>query len=68
MSWTSSALRRYRGDRAYAHKLNPELDTSLAIFNWLPEGRWLRRVEIEGSLDYVASGLPEAGVVPAAPF
>jgi hypothetical protein len=37
------------------------LDTSLAVFNWLPEGRWLRGVELEGSLDYVATGLPKAG-------
>lgn len=50
------------GDRrAYTHKLNLELDTSLAIFTWLAEGRWLRGVEVEGSLDYVASGLPKAG-------
>lgn len=50
------------GDRrAYTHKLNLELDTSLAVFNWLPQGRWLRGVELEGSLDYVATGLPRAG-------
>lgn len=47
--------------RAYTHKLNVELDTSVAIFNYLPEGRWLRGVELEGSLDYVATGLPKAG-------
>jgi len=47
--------------RAYTHKLNLELDTTLAIFNWLREGRWLRGVELEGSLDYVATGLPKAG-------
>lgn len=47
--------------RAYTHKLNLELDTSLSVFNWLPEGRWLRGVELEGSLDYVASGLPKVG-------
>ncbi|HSC28298.1 MAG TPA: hypothetical protein VLD67_13550 [Vicinamibacterales bacterium] len=47
--------------RAYTHKLNLELDTSLSIFNWLPEGRWLRGVELEGSLDYVATGLARAG-------
>ena len=46
--------------RAYTHKLNFELDTSLAVFNWLPEGRWLRGVELEASLDYVATGLPKA--------
>jgi hypothetical protein len=47
--------------RAYTHKLNFELDTSVAVFNWLPKGRWLRGVELEGSLDYVASGLPKVG-------
>jgi hypothetical protein len=47
--------------RAYTHKLNLELDTSVAVFNRLPEGRWLRGVELEGSLDYVASGLPRRG-------
>ena len=30
--------------RAYTHKLNLELDTSLSVFNWLREGRWLRGV------------------------
>lgn len=47
--------------RAYTHKLNLELDTSVSIFNWLRAGRWLRGVELEGSLDYVATGLPKAG-------
>ena len=47
--------------RAYTHKLNFEVDTSVAVFNWLPDRRWLRGVELEGSLDYVASGLPRAG-------
>ena len=47
--------------RAYTHKLNLELDTSFSPFNWLPEGRWLRGVELEGSLDYVATGLPKTG-------
>lgn len=45
--------------RAYTHKLNFELDTALALFSRLPEGNWLRDVEIEGSLDYVATGLPK---------
>jgi len=45
------------------HKLNLELDTSLSVFNWLPEGRSLRGVELEGSFDYVASGLPKAGEI-----
>jgi hypothetical protein len=47
--------------RAYTHKLNVELDTSVAPFNWVSDGRWLRGVELEGSLDYVATGLPRAG-------
>jgi hypothetical protein len=47
--------------RAYTHKLNLELDVGVAIFNWLPSEGWLRRIEIEGSLDYVATGLPRAG-------
>jgi hypothetical protein len=47
--------------RAYTHKLNFEWDTSLAVFKWLPDGRWLRRLELEGSLDYVATGLPRKG-------
>jgi hypothetical protein len=41
--------------------LNFELDTSVSVFNWIPEGEWLRRVELEGSLDYVATGLPTLG-------
>jgi hypothetical protein len=56
-----SAAERPTDRRAYTHKLNLELDTSLALFNWLPEGAWLRDVELEGSLDYVATGLPKAG-------
>lgn len=46
---------------AYTHKLNFELDTGVNVFNWLPRDRWLRNIEIEGSLDYVATGLPRAG-------
>ena len=56
-----SAAERPTDRRAYTHKLNLELDTSFSVFNWLPEGRWLRSVELEGSLDYVATGLPKAG-------
>jgi hypothetical protein len=58
-----SAAERPADDRAYTHKLNFELDTSVALFNWMPEGRWLRGVEVEGSLDFVATGLPDAGDV-----
>ena len=46
---------------AYTHKLNLELDTSVSVFKWLPDGRWLRGVELEGSLDYVATGLAKTG-------
>jgi hypothetical protein len=56
-----SAAERATDRRAYTHKLNLELDTAVSIFNWLAEGRWLRGVELEGSLDYVATGLPKAG-------
>ena len=56
-----SPAKRPTDRRAYTHKLNFELDTSLSVFNRLPEGRWLRGVELEGSFDYVASGLPTAG-------
>lgn len=56
-----SPAERPSDSRAYTHKLNFELDTSVAVFNWLTEGRWLRGVELEGSLDYVASGLPRRG-------
>ena len=48
---------------AYTHKLNFELDTAVFLFNALPEDNWLRNVELEGSLDYVATGLPKAGDV-----
>jgi hypothetical protein len=56
-----SPARRPTDRRAYTHKLNFELDTSVSVFNWIPEGEWLRRVELEGSLDYVATGLPTLG-------
>ncbi len=56
-----SAAQRPTDRLAYTHKLNVELDTSLAVFNWLPEGRWLRGVELEGSLDYVGTGLLRKG-------
>ena len=58
-----SSAERPTDRRAYTHKLNLELDTSVAVFNWLPERRWLRGIEVEGSLDYVGTGLPKAGDV-----
>jgi hypothetical protein len=46
---------------AYTHKLNFEWDTAFAVFRRLREGHWLRSVELEASLDYVATGLPKRG-------
>lgn len=54
-----SRAERPTDTRAYTHKLNFELDTAAAIFSRLPETNWLHGVEIEGSLDYVATGLPK---------
>ena len=56
-----SPAERARDTSTYTHKLNLELDTAVSVFRRLPEDHWLRRVEIEGSLDYVATGLPQAG-------
>ena len=50
-----------RDSSVYTHKLNFEWDTAFHVFNRLPSGNWLRNVEIEVSLDYVATGLPRAG-------
>ena len=44
----------------YTHKLNLELDTAVHFLKWTKKP-WLSDVEIEGSLDYVASGLPRVG-------
>ena len=54
-----SPAKRVTDTRAYTHKLNLELDTAVAVFSRLPETNWLHDVEIEGSLDYVATGLPK---------
>ena len=45
----------------YTHKLNFELDMALLVFHRLPAENWLRDVELEVSLDYVATGIPQAG-------
>jgi hypothetical protein len=45
----------------HTHKLNFELDTAFFVFNWLSGDHWLRNVEVEVSLDYVATGLPRRG-------
>jgi hypothetical protein len=44
----------------YTHKLNFELDTAVAFLKWTRKP-WLSDIEIESSLDYVATGLPRAG-------
>ena len=54
-----SPAERPSDTRAYTHKLNFELDTALALFSRLRETNWLHDVEVEGSLDYVATGLPK---------
>ena len=54
-----------RAASVYTHKLDFEWDTAFHVFNRLPAGHWLRNVEAEVSLDYVATGLPKAGEVVA---
>ena len=58
-----SAAKRPEDTSSYTHKLNFEWDTSFLVFRRLPDGNWLRNVEVEASLDYVATGLPKAGDV-----
>lgn len=52
-----------RAGSVYTHKLNFEWDTAFHVFSRLPQGHWLRNVEAEVSLDYLATGLPKAGDV-----
>ncbi len=47
--------------RDYTHKLVPEARLGLGVFNWLPKGNWLRSVKGYALLDYIATGLPQAG-------
>ena len=58
-----SAAERPSDTSAYTHKLNFEWDTAFLAFKWLPESNWLHHIELEGSLDYVATGLPRRGDV-----
>jgi hypothetical protein len=44
----------------YQHKLNFELDTAVSFLKWTKKP-WFSDFEIEGSLDYVATGLPRPG-------
>ena len=52
-----------RTGSVYTHKLDFEWDTAFHVFSRLPDGHWLRNVEAEVSLDYLATGLPRAGDV-----
>jgi hypothetical protein len=56
-----SPAERPADSRPYTHKLDFELDTAVHIFKWLPETSWLHALELETSLDYLASGTPRAG-------
>jgi hypothetical protein len=58
-----SPAERPTSSKAYTHKLDFELDTAVHIFKRLPEGRWLKGLELETSLDYLATGLPQKGDV-----
>ena len=58
-----SPAERPGATRSYTHKLDFEWDTAFHVFSRLPDGHWLRNVEAEVSLDYLATGLPEAGDV-----
>jgi hypothetical protein len=46
-----------------AHHLSSQISEPAVPTSRLPEGRRLRGVELEGSLDYVATGLLKAGDV-----
>lgn len=52
-----------RAASVYTHKLNFEWDTAFHVFNRVQRAPWLRNVEVELSLDYVATGLPKRGDV-----
>lgn len=45
----------------YTHKLNLELDVATAPLARLGARGWLGGLELEGSLDYMATGIPRAG-------
>lgn len=50
-----------RAGGLYTHKLDLELDVAVRPFRWLPPERWMHRVEVEGSLDYLVTGRPRRG-------
>ena len=56
-----SPAKRPDDNKLYTHKLNLELDVAFAIFKWLKNESWLSKLELEGSLDYMATGIPKKG-------
>jgi hypothetical protein len=52
-----------RASSVYTHKLNFEWDTAFHVFSRVQRAQWLRNVEVELSLDYLATGLSKAGDV-----
>jgi hypothetical protein len=52
-----------RAGSVYTHKLNFEWDAAFHAFSRIQSAPWLRNVELELSLDYLATGLPKAGDV-----
>ncbi|HXV62253.1 MAG TPA: hypothetical protein VEK15_16250 [Vicinamibacteria bacterium] len=58
-----SPAARPNDEGVYTHKLDFELDTAFLVFHRLPAAGWLRNVEVELSLDYLATGIPQAGDV-----
>jgi hypothetical protein len=56
-----SPAKRPTDGSVYTHKLDFELDTTVALFQQLPKTNWLRNVEVELSLDYLAGGRTRAG-------
>lgn len=45
----------------FTHKLELAVETTVAPLSFLSEGNWLRNLEVEGALDYLATGVPQAG-------
>lgn len=48
-------------ESTYTHKLDLELDFATAPFLLAGTGGWLQALELEGSLDYMVTGIPDAG-------
>ncbi len=56
-----SQAARPEDERAYTHKLDLDLVTHWHAFGWTGTDAFLHRVTVVGILDYVATGLPQAG-------